>query len=73
MKRFRDIFGHPHEPVVCGGRSCALCRKVAISLYGIAETKWERCRGALDEVFWREWLPSGKLRHDVGEREGEVA
>ena len=50
-----------------------MCRKVAISLYGIAETKQERCRGAPDEVFQRERLPSGKLRHDVGEREGEVA
>ena len=33
----------------------------------------ERYRGAPDEVFRREWLPSSKLCHDVGEREGEVA
>ena len=50
-----------------------MCHKVAIGLYGVAETEWERCWGAPDEVFRREWLPSCKLRHDIGEREGEVA
>ena len=73
MKRFHDIFGHPHEPVIRGGWRHALCYKVAIGLCGVAETEQERCLGAPDEVFWRERLPSGKLRHDVGEREGEVA
>ena len=33
----------------------------------------ERRRGAPDEVFRRERLSSDKLRHDVGERQGEVA
>ena len=47
--------------------------KVANGLYGVAETKQEHRRGALDEVFQRERLSSGKLCHDVGEREGEVA
>ena len=45
---------------------------MAIGLYGITETERERHWGAPDEVFKRERLPSGKLRHDVGEREGEV-
>jgi len=40
---------------------------------GVVETERERCRGPPDEVFWGEWLSSGKLCHDVGEREGEVA
>ena len=73
MERFRDIFGHPHELVVRGGWSSALCHKVANGLCGIAETGWEHYRGALDEVFRRERLSSDKLRHDVGKREGEVA
>ena len=47
--------------------------KVANGLYDIAETKWEHCWGAPDEVFRGEQLSSGKLRHDIGEREGEVA
>ena len=46
---------------------------VAVGLYGVAETKQERCRGASDEVFRRERLSSSKLCHDIGEREGEVA
>ena len=73
MKRFHDIFGHPHEPIVRGGQRRALCHKMAIGLYGVAETERERCRGAPDEVFQGEWLFSGQLRHDVGEREGKVA
>ena len=68
----RDIFGHPYELIVRGGWRHALCHSVAISLYGIAETKQERCRGAPDEVFQRERLPSSKLRRDIGKREGEV-
>jgi len=28
--------------------------------------------GAPDEVLWGDRLSSGKLRHDVGEREGEA-
>ena len=47
--------------------------KVANRLYGVAQIERERCRGALDEVFRGERLSSGKLHHDVGEREGEVA
>jgi len=72
MKRFHDIFSHPHEPVICGGRRRALCHKVAIGLCGVAETEWERCRGAPNEVFQRERLPSSKLCHNVGEQEGEA-
>ena len=49
-----------------------MCHKVANGLYGVAETKRERCRGAPDEVFRRERLSSGKPRHDIGEQEGEV-
>ena len=48
-------------------------REVANCLCGVALTKWERCRGASDEVFRGEWLSFGKLCHDVGEREGEAA
>ena len=73
VKRLRYIFSHPHELIVHGGWRHVLCHKVAIDLCGVAETERERCRDAPDEVFWRERLPSGKLHHDVGEREGEVA
>ena len=72
VETFRDIFGHPHELVVRRGWGSALCHKVANGLYGVAETKRERCRGAPDEVFRRERLSFDKLRHDVDEREGEV-
>ena len=73
MEGFRDIFGHPHELVIHGGWGRALRHKVANGLCGVAQTKWERCQGALDEVFWGEQLSSGKLRHDIGEREAEAA
>ena len=55
------------------GWGCVLRHKVDNGLYGVVETGRERCRGALDEVFWRERLPSGKLCHNIGERIGEVA
>ena len=73
VERFHDIFGHPHELVVHRGWRRTLCHNVANGLCGVAETEWERCRGAPDEVFWRERLFSSKLCHDIGEREGEVA
>ena len=47
--------------------------RVTIGLCGVAETEWEHRRDAPDEVFRREWLLSGKLCHDVGKQEGEVA
>ena len=73
MERLHDVFDHPHELVVHGGWDHALHHKVANGLCGVAETEQEHCRGAPDEVFRGEWLSFGKLRHDVGEREGEVA
>jgi len=73
MERFRDMFGHPHELVVCGGWRRALRHRVGHGLCGVAKTERERCRGALDEVFQRERLSSGKLRHDIGKREGKEA
>ena len=73
MERFHDIFGHPHELIVRGGWGRALRHKVANGLGGVAQTERERCRGAPDEVFQRERLSSGKLCHDIDEREGEVA
>ena len=72
MERFCDIFGHPHKLIIRRGWRHALCHKVANGLCGIAETEWERCRGALDEVFQGEGLSSNKLCHDVGKQEGEV-
>ena len=72
MERFHDIFGHPHELIVHGGSRRALRHRVANGLCGVAQTERERSRGALDEVFRRGWLSSGKLCHDVGEREGEA-
>ena len=47
--------------------------RVANGPCGVVETGRERCRGAPDEVFRGERLSFGKLRHDVVEREGEVA
>ena len=73
MERLRDVFGHPHELIVRGGWRFAWRHKVAYGLCGVAETRRERCRGSPDEVFRGQRLSSGKLRHDIGEREGEAA
>ena len=73
MERFHDVFDYPHELIVCGRGNHALRHKVANSLYSVVETGRERCRGAPDEVLWGERLSPSKLRHDVGEQEGEVA
>ena len=73
MERLYDIFGHPYELVIHGGWRRALRHKVANGLCGIAETEWERCRGAPNEVFRGKRLSPSKLCQDVGEREGEVA
>ena len=73
MERLRGVFDHPLELVVHEGWNQTLCHKVANGLYGVAETEQEHCRGALDEVLQGKRLSLGKLRHDIGEREGEVA
>ena len=73
MERFHDVFGHPHELVVRRGWVHALHHEVANGLCGVAYTKHECYRGTPDEVFRGEWLLSGKLHHDVGEREVEAA
>ena len=73
MERFHDVFDHPHELVACGGWNHALRHKVAKGLCGVADTEWEHYQGAPDEVFQGERFSPGKLCHDVGEREGEVA
>ena len=70
MERFHDIFGHPHKLVVHRGRGNVLHHKVPNGLCGVAQTKGECRRGTLDEVFREQRLSSGKLRHDIGEREG---
>ena len=72
MERLRDVFNHPYELVVRGKRRHVLRHKVANGLCGVAETEREHCRDTPDGVFRRERLPSGKLRHNVGEHEGEV-
>ena len=73
MERLRDVFDHPHKLIVRGGWNHALHHKMANGPYDVAETEQEHCRGTSDEVFWREWLPSGKPCHDIGEQEGEAA
>ena len=73
VERIRDIFGHPHELVIHEGWRRALCHRMVVGLYGIAETERECRRGAPDEVFRGERLFSGKLCHDVGELEGEAS
>ena len=73
MERFHDIFGHPHELIVCEGWRRMLCHKVANGLCGVAETGQECCRGALDEVFRGERASSSKLHHDISEQEDKVA
>ena len=72
MERLCNIFGHPHELIVRRGWRRALCHKVANSLGDIAETGWEHCRGAPNEVFRGERLSPGELRHDICEQEDEV-
>ena len=73
MERLCDVFDHPHKLIVHGGWNHALRHKVANGLYGVAETKPEHYWGSPDEVFQEERLSPGKLCHDIGEREGEVA
>ena len=73
MEICRDVFGHPHELVVRRGWGRALRHKVANGLCGVAQTERGSYRGTPDEAFQGEWLSSGKLRYDVGEREGEAA
>ena len=73
MERLRDVIGHSHEFIICGRRAHVLYHDVTNGPHGIAQTKRERCRGVPGEIFQGERLSSGKLRHDVGEREGEVA
>ena len=73
MEGIHNMFDHPHELIVHGGRDHAMCHKVANGLCGVAETEWEHYWGTPDEVFWGERLSPSKLHHDVGEREGEVA
>ena len=73
MERLHDISSHSHEFIICGRRAHALYHEVTNGPRGIAQTKQERCRGIPGEIFWGEWLPSGKLHHDVGEGEGEAA
>ena len=67
MESFPNIFGHPHELIVCRGWRSALCHKVANGLCDVTETEQERYWGTPDEVFQRERLQSGKMHHDVGE------
>ena len=73
MERLHDVIGHSHEFVICGRRAHALYHEVTNGPRGIAQTEQEHCRGIPGEVFRGERLPSGKLRHDVGEGEGEAA
>jgi len=72
VERLHNRVRHTHELVIYGGREHALCREVTNGPCGVAQTEWERCRGTPGEVFWGERFPSGKLCHDVGEREGET-
>ena len=72
VETFHDVFGHPHELIICGGWRHALCHRVVNGLYGIEETEWECYCGAPEEVFRGEGLSPSKLCHDIGEREGEV-
>ena len=73
MERLHDVIGHSHEFVIYGRRVHALYHEVTNGPCGIAQIEWERCWGVLSEIFRGERLPSGKLRHDVGEGEGEAA
>ena len=54
MEGFNDAFDHPHELVVHGKRDHTLGHKVAYSRHGVAETEWNRRRGAPCGAFWRE-------------------
>ena len=72
MEGFHDAFDHPHELIVHGGRDHALCRKVANSRRGIAETERKHHRDALCGVFQREgeaaWVLPGWLGSKGGAR-----
>ena len=72
MEGYHDVVHHTHEFVIHGGQVHVMCHEVTNGPCGVAQTQRERCRGAPSEVFRGERFPSGKLRHDVGEREGEA-
>ena len=73
MERFRDVFDHPHELVVCRRQDHASCHKVANGRRSVAETKRKCCRGAPYVVFQREGSSSRKPCHVVGVGKGEAA
>ena len=72
VERFCDVFDHPHELVVHGRQDHASCQKVANGRHSIAETERKCCRGAPYVVFQREGSYSGRPRHVIGIRKGEV-
>jgi hypothetical protein len=51
----------------------ALRYKVINGPRSIAQTEWKRYWGVPDKASQGEWFSSGKLRHDIGEREREAA
>ena len=72
MERLCDVIGHSQEFVIHGRRAHALYREVTNGPCGIAQIKRECCQGISGEIFQGEWLPSGKLCHDIGQGEGEA-
>ena len=72
MERFRDMFDHPHELVVCRRQDHASCHKVANGHRSIAETKRKCCRGAPHVAFRREVSLPRRSRHAVVVGEGEA-
>jgi hypothetical protein len=51
----------------------ALCYEVINGPRSIAQIEQKCCRGIPGKASWGERFYSGKLRHDVGERENKVA
>jgi hypothetical protein len=51
----------------------ALRYEVINGPHNIVHTEWKRCRGIPGQASWGERFSFGKLCHDVGEREREVA
>jgi hypothetical protein len=72
VERFHDVIRHTHELIVYGGRMHALCYEVINGPRSVAQTKRKHCWAVPGKASRIEWFSSGKLCHDVGEREREV-
>jgi hypothetical protein len=73
MDRVHDVVCHLDELAVCVKRTKALCHKTSDSVCVIVQAEQVCHRGILGKNTRGDRLFADKLRHDVGERDGESA